>query len=149
MAWIFFTETWGPLIANPRAPEPRFLFPTPQHQEALAAILYTIRSREGFVAVVGEPGTGKTTLLRTALNQLDSKTKTAFVFNTNMSFEEILLMILDDFGLLKPGERPAKIDLVRRLNAYAIRVMAAGGALVRLVKLVQFRSWRVLQRGVQ
>lgn len=108
-------------------PEPRFLFPTPQHQEALAAILYTIRSREGFVAVVGEPGTGKTTLLRTAMNQLDSKTKTAFVFNTNMSFEEILLMVLDDFGMLKPGERPAKIDLVRRLNAYAIRVMAAGG----------------------
>ncbi len=56
-------------------PEPRFLFPTPQHEEALAAILYTIRERMGFVAVVGEPGTGKTTLLRTAINQLDKKTR--------------------------------------------------------------------------
>jgi general secretion pathway protein A len=108
-------------------PEPRFLYSTPQHEEALASILYTIRERMGFVALVGEPGTGKTTLLRAAIHQLDRKTKTAFVFNTNMNFEEILLLVLDDFGLVKPNERPAKIDLVRRLNAFAIRVMSGGG----------------------
>jgi general secretion pathway protein A len=111
-------------------PEPRFLFSTPQHEEALAAILYTIRERMGFVAVVGEPGTGKTTLLRTAINQLDEKTRVALIFNTDLSFEEILLMVLDDFGLLKPGIKLVKIDLVRRLNHFAIRQMAAGGNVV-------------------
>jgi len=126
-------------------PEPRFLFPTPQHKEALAAILYTIRSRTGFVAVLGEPGTGKTTLLRTALRQLDKKTKAAFIFNTELIFEEILLLVLDDFGLLKAGDRIAKIDLVRRLNHYAIRQMAAGGNVVIMLDEAQNLSAKAIE----
>ena len=75
-------------------------------------------------------GHGQDHAARTAINQLDKKTKAAFIFNTELSFEEILLMVLDDFGLLKPGEKLAKIDLVRRLNHFAIRQMAAGGNVV-------------------
>jgi general secretion pathway protein A len=126
-------------------PEPRFLFSTPQHGEALSAILYTIRERMGFVAVVGEPGTGKTTLLRTAINQLDKKTKSAFIFNTELGFEEILLLVLDDFGLLKVGDKFAKIDLVRRLNHFAIRQMAAGGNVVIMLDEAQNISTKAIE----
>ena len=126
-------------------PEPRFLFSTPQHGEALAAILYTIRERMGFVAVVGEPGTGKTTLLRTAINQLDQKTKAAFIFNTELSFDEILLMVLDDFGLFKPGEKLARIDAVRRLSYFAIRQMAAGGNVVVMLDEAQNLTSKALE----
>jgi general secretion pathway protein A len=126
-------------------PEPRFLFSTPQHEEALSAILYTIRERMGFVAVVGEPGTGKTTLLRTAINQLDKKTKAAFIFNTELSFDEILLIVLDDLGLLEPGEKLAKIDLVRRLNHFAISQMAAGGNVVIMLDEAQNLTTRAIE----
>jgi len=126
-------------------PEPRFLFSTPQHEEALTALLYTIRVRMGFVAVVGEPGTGKTTLLRTAINQLDKKTKAAFIFNTELGFEEILLLVLDDFGLLKPGLKLSKIDLVRRLSHFAIRQMAAGGNVVIMLDEAQNLTTRAIE----
>ena len=126
-------------------PEPRFLFSTPQHEEALAAILYTIRERMGFVAVIGEPGTGKTTLLRAAINQLDKKTKAAFIFNTELSFDEILVMVLDDFGLFKPGEKLTKIDLVHRLNHFAISQMAAGGNVVIMLDEAQNLTTKAIE----
>ena len=83
-------------------PDPNFLYLSPEHKETLASIIYGIKERRGFIAVLGEVGTGKTTLLNAALNQLDKKIKVAFLFNSDLTFNQLLLMALVEFGLAEP-----------------------------------------------
>ena len=78
--------------------DPRALFTAPGHAEALDDLLAAIRRREGLIVVTGEMGTGKTTLCRAALYQLDRKTFTAFVPDPFISREDLLRMLLVDFG---------------------------------------------------
>jgi len=88
---------------NP-TPDPRFLYSSPGHREALAQLLYGVQEHKGFILMTGEIGTGKTTLLRTLLSRLDGQTASAFVFDTTLPFEGILEYMLEDFGVAKPGE---------------------------------------------
>jgi type II secretory pathway predicted ATPase ExeA/cell division septation protein DedD len=78
--------------------DPRTLFTAPSHAAALDELLAAIRRREGIIVVTGEMGTGKTTLCRAALYQLDRKTFTAFVPDPFISREDLLRMLLVDFG---------------------------------------------------
>src|SRR5215510_1175272 len=78
--------------------DPRALFTAPGHAEALDDLLAAIRRREGLIVVTGEMGTGKTTLCRAALYQLDRKTFTTFVPDPFLSREDLLRMLLVDFG---------------------------------------------------
>ena len=78
--------------------DPRTLFTAPGHAEALDELLAAIRRREGIIVVTGEMGTGKTTLCRAALYQLDRKTFTTFVPDPFISREDLLRMLLVDFG---------------------------------------------------
>jgi len=71
-------------------PDPRFLFLSLSHREALAHVLYGIEQGEGFIAVTGEVGTGKTTLCRTLIERLAAETEVAFIFNPTLSGEELL-----------------------------------------------------------
>ena len=71
---------------NP-TPDPKFLFQSSRHREALAQLLYGVRERKGFIVLTGEIGTGKTTLLRTLLEKLDQNTSVAYVHNTALSIE--------------------------------------------------------------
>src|SRR5262245_39518110 len=80
--------------------DPRTLYAAPGHAEALDDLLSAIRRREGLIAVTGEMGTGKTTLCRAALYQLDRKTFTTFVPDPFLSREDLLRMMLVDFGEL-------------------------------------------------
>jgi general secretion pathway protein A len=118
-------------------PDQRFLYLTRSHREALASILYGIRERRGFVALVGEAGTGKTTLLRTALSQLDKNTKSAFIFNSELPFLQVLALILDDLGALPQVKKLTLISAVRRLNDFAIKQFADGGNVVIMVDEAQ------------
>ncbi len=90
-------------------PDPRFLYLSSKHKEAFAHLLYGIRNRCGFVMVSGEIGTGKTTICRSLLKQLDPDTEVAFIFNPKLSPIELLQTINADFGIA------SKADTVRGL----------------------------------
>lgn len=81
-------------------PDPDFLYLSPTHKEALATVIYGIRERKGFISVTGEVGTGKTTILRSALQRLDSDTEKAiYIFNSNLTFKEVLRTIFYELGI--------------------------------------------------
>src|SRR5512139_2443208 len=78
------------------APDPRFLYFTPSHQEALDSIIQGIKDRSGFISITGEPGTGKTTLIYSLLNRLRSyeKVKAVYFSHYRVTFEQLLYSIL-------------------------------------------------------
>lgn len=81
-------------------PNPHFVFLSAVHREAFARLLYGVDSHAGFIALTGEVGTGKTTMLRTLLTQLDpEKYRSALVFNPCMSAEQLLAGICREFGV--------------------------------------------------
>lgn len=99
------------------SPNPRFLFLAESHREALAHLLYGIDEGEGFIAITGEVGTGKTTICRTLLERLGADTEVAFLFNPSTSPDELLRAITAEFGLDVHGLSPAEMgdDLNRFL----------------------------------
>jgi len=80
-------------------PDPKFLFQSARHREALAQLIYGVRERKGFIVLTGEIGTGKTTLLRTLLERLDAATPVAYVHNSALGIEGLLEYILQDWGV--------------------------------------------------
>jgi type II secretory pathway predicted ATPase ExeA len=108
---------------NP-TPDPRFLYLTAAHREALAQLEYGVKERRGFMVLIGEVGTGKTTLLRTLLDRLDSQTETAFVFNSMMSFDQILAYIVEDFGIV--GAKDSHAHRLVALNHFLIERVRRG-----------------------
>jgi general secretion pathway protein A len=83
---------------NP-TPDPKFLFQSTRHREALAQLMYGVSERKGFVVLTGEVGTGKTTLLRALLARLDRDTHVAYVHNTSLGIEGLLEYMLYDWGV--------------------------------------------------
>src|SRR5438876_1885975 len=81
-------------------PDPKLLYRSPSHASAFEMLHYAIRRREGFVVVTGDIGTGKTTLCRALLEQIDRNTFTALVLNPFLSEEDLLKLILQDFGVV-------------------------------------------------
>ena len=94
-------------------PDPKFLFQSARHREALAQLVYGVRERKGFIVLTGEIGTGKTTLLRTLLARLDDEHPVAYVHNSSLPWEGMFEYILNDWGLKTPGTTQAQrlIDL--------------------------------------
>jgi general secretion pathway protein A len=89
-------------------PDPKFLFLTAGHREALAQLVYGVSEAKGFIVLSAAIGTGKTTLLHALLRQLDgTQTAVAYVFNTTLGFDGILEYMLRDFGVEKAGETRA------------------------------------------
>ncbi len=80
--------------------DPRFLYKSPAHKAAFNNLLTAIRRREGLIVLTGDIGTGKTTLCRAVLENLDRKTFTAFVPDPFVSREDLLKMLLIDFGVM-------------------------------------------------
>jgi type II secretory pathway predicted ATPase ExeA len=84
--------------------DPRFLFRSPEHAPAFEELLSGIRRREGLITLTGEIGTGKTTLIRSVLQQLDRRTFSAFVPDPFVSREDLLKMLLVDFGVVSVAD---------------------------------------------
>jgi len=81
-------------------PDPKYLFKSETHANAFDLLQYAIRRREGFAVITGDIGTGKTTLCRALLEQIDRNTFTALVLNPFLSEEDLLKLILQDFGVV-------------------------------------------------
>ncbi len=93
-------------------PNPEFLFLSPSHKQALGSIVYGVRNRKGFIVITGEVGVGKTTILRSYLEGVAKhKTKVIYIFNTNVSFKNLLKTIYKELGF-----DPKSGDIVEMLN---------------------------------
>lgn len=97
-------------------PDPRFLFFTESHREALSAMIYGISERKGFVSVSGEVGIGKTTLVHQLLSSLDLKIRVVVISQTKITFEQLLREVLLELGL--PVGYEDKPSLIRRFKQY-------------------------------
>ena len=80
-------------------PDSEFFFPSQKHEEAISRLLVAIDERNGFAVITGEIGSGKTTVCRALLKQLDPTTKVALVLNTHLSQKELLTTVLEDLGI--------------------------------------------------
>ena len=126
-------------------PNPRFLFMSTQHREAFAHLIYAVESRAGFIELTGEVGTGKTTLLRTFLNRLDSEGhRTALIFNPSLSSLELLTSINREFGI--PWEGCSRMELLQELNGFLLEQKAAGRSVVLVMDEAQNLSAEVLEQ---
>jgi general secretion pathway protein A len=125
-------------------PDPKYLFLSRAHREALDHLLYGIQQREGFMVVTGDVGTGKTTLCRTLLARLDQGTKTALILNPMVSEDELLRAILHDFGL--PAAGTSKKELVDELNRFLLGVLESGQTAILIVDESQALSPRLLEQ---
>jgi general secretion pathway protein A len=100
------------------SPDPKFLFDGPAHREALAALTYGVQERRGFISLVGEAGTGKTTLLRTLLDRLDPSVRTALITHTTLGPRELLQMILADLEIRLEGA--SRVEMLHRLQEFLL-----------------------------
>ncbi len=125
-------------------PDPRFLYLSEKHKEAFAHLLYGIRNRAGFVMVTGEIGTGKTTICRNLLNQLDEDTELAFIFNPMLSPLELLKKIVSEFGIEAQGTNA--LELTEELNEYLLEAAAKGKNCVLLIDEAQNLDPQVLEQ---
>jgi general secretion pathway protein A len=126
------------------SPNPAFLYRSPQHEEALANLIYGVNSRKGFIALTGEVGTGKTTLLECLRDQLGSQEIAfAFLFNSQLTPEQFFEMVGYDFAL--PCTRFSKTEVLFSLNNMLLDRAKAGKTSVLIVDEAHNLSWKVLE----
>lgn len=96
------------------APDPRYLYMSERHREALAHLLYGVSGQGGFVVLTGEVGTGKTTICRCFLNQIPKNTDVAFIINPKLSARELMASICDELSIQYPDSASIKVlnDLI-------------------------------------
>ena len=115
------------------APDPRFLFMSDRHREAMAHLLYGLQSEGGIVLLTGEVGTGKTTICRSLLDQLPKNIDVAFILNPRMNAEELLQTICEEFHIEVKQERPGIKTFVDALNARLLAAHAQGRSAILIV----------------
>jgi len=125
-------------------PDPKFLYFGKTHKEAYAHLLYGIRERGGFIVVTGEIGSGKTTLCRALLTNLDQDTLVAFIFNPTLSATELLKSINEDFGI--PSQGNTKKELIDELNQFLLQMREEGKNPVLIIDEVQNLDREVLEQ---
>jgi general secretion pathway protein A len=128
-------------------PDPRYLYLSERHAEALAHLLYGINEAGGFVQLTGEVGTGKTTIVRSLLAQTPKNAEIALILNPKMTPAEFLLTICEELGIGVPDEAQGSLkDLVDILSRYLLRAHAAGRRVVLVVDEAQNLSPEVLEQ---
>jgi len=138
-AYFGFTE-------NPfnLSPDPSFFYRSPQHEEALANLMYGVQSRKGFIVLTGEVGTGKTTMLECLRDFLDAQhTEFAFLFNSRITPGEFFEMIAYDLDLR--CERTSKTEVLFALNQMLLQQAGQGRTTVLIVDEAHNLEWEVLE----
>ena len=125
-------------------PNPRFLFYSPKHREAINHLLYGIRERKGFVQITGEVGAGKTTLCRAMLEQLDCHYATALILNPVMRPDELMKAIAIEFGL--PVNGLDRLDTVALINNFLLAQVERGQDSVLIIDEAQDLTDELLEQ---
>jgi general secretion pathway protein A len=126
------------------SPDPEFLYRSPQHEEALANLIYGVRGRKGFNVLTGEVGTGKTTILECLRDYLDTqRIEFAFIFNSRLTPEQFFEMMAFDFDL--QCDRKSKTEVLFALNALLIAQAERSRTTVLIVDEAHNLEWEVLE----
>jgi len=125
-------------------PDPRFLFYTARHREAFDHLSYGIATRKGFIELTGEVGSGKTTLCRAVLSNLNESVRTALILNPCLSEDQLLRAILMDFGLEVKGTD--RLDYFEQLNTFLLEQARLGHNVVLIIDEAQNLSPGVLEQ---
>jgi general secretion pathway protein A len=128
------------------APDPRYLYLSERHREALAHLLYGINGNGGFVLLTGEVGTGKTTICRCLLEQIPENSDIALIINPKLSVEELLATICDEFGVSYPEHNTSIKVFVDLINKYLLDALSNGHNAVLIIDEAQNISADVLEQ---
>jgi general secretion pathway protein A len=112
-------------------PDPRFFYSSPPYLEGLAAFVYGIRAKKGFMLLTGEVGTGKTILLRKLMRQLQSTVQFVFISSSHITSYGLVELMVHDLGL--PNKEKNRLDLIQELNSYLIQQLQKGQAVALLI----------------
>jgi general secretion pathway protein A len=138
----FFGLTDAPFRLTP---DPRFLFLSPKHAEALAHLRLGLTEPGGFVCITGDIGTGKTTVLRTFLADLGPEVSTAFIFNPTLSWDDLLHRIARELGM-PAAATTSHVDIMDALNAHLLATRKQGRVSVVVIDEAQAVPLEVLER---
>ncbi len=128
-------------------PDPRYLFLSERHAEALAHLVYGINEAGGFIQLTGEVGTGKTTVVRSLLAQAPKHAEIALILNPRMKPSEFLLAICEEIGISIPPESETSLkDLVDHLSLHLLNAHADGKRIVLVVDEAQNLAPEVLEQ---
>src|SRR4051812_49336524 len=131
------------------APDPRYLYMSKRHREALAHLLYGVGGGGGFVLLTGEIGAGKTTVCRCFLEQIPRRCNVAYIFNPKLTVTELLKSVCDEFGIpfehQGPGTPTVK-DYIDPLNEFLLKTHAVGQNNVLIIDEAQNLSADVLEQ---
>ena len=128
-------------------PDPRYLFLSGRHAEALAHLVYGIDEAGGFIQLTGEVGTGKTTIIRSLLARQPDKAEIALILNPRMAAAEFMLTLCEELGILVPDSAETSVkDLIDILNRYLLRAHSEGRRVVLVVDEAQTLAPELLEQ---
>ncbi|MDQ2926992.1 MAG: AAA family ATPase, partial [Pseudomonadota bacterium] len=131
------------------APDPRYLYMSKRHREALAHLLYGVGGGGGFVLLSGEIGAGKTTVCRCFLEQIPKRCNVAYIFNPKLTVIELVKSICDEFRIPNasvPGTTPTVKTYVDMLNDFLLKTHAVGQNNVLIIDEAQLLAVEVLEQ---
>src|SRR5438094_10077993 len=134
-------------------PDPKYLFKSESHGNAFELLQYAVRRREGFVVVTGDIGTGKTTLCRALLEEIDRNTFTALVLNPFLSEDDLLKQILQDFGVVSRDDVKrgrlngvSKTELIETIYDFLLGLLPLHASAVLIIDEAQNLPMPVLEQ---
>jgi general secretion pathway protein A len=132
MEWIYFGLKETPFNVTP---DPAYLYLTAAHEGALSSLVYGIGERKGFMLVSGEVGTGKTTLCRALVAQLDRTVHKALIFSSSLGRDELVRLVAADFGI--SGGEGGSVDQIEDLNRFLLERLSRGENAVLVIDEAQ------------